>query len=117
MEHNATDFTISTYPVPQYSGWVRPPSIGVRVTHISGEYAECSSERSQHANRAKAFGMLIDILDAEDYVKAPTRTPNMVLVDRGALAIIIQALRRDAAEGRLVRGEMADIIEKSARCA
>jgi hypothetical protein len=33
-----------------------------------------------------------------------------VLVDRGALNMVINALRRDAEEGRQVRGEMADML-------
>lgn len=33
-----------------------------------------------------------------------------VLVDRGALNMVINALRRDAEEGRQVRGEMADLL-------
>lgn len=37
-----------------------------------------------------------------------------VLVDRGALQMVINALRRDAEEGKAVRGEMADTLEESA---
>lgn len=36
---------------------------------------------------------------------------NTVAVDRGALKMVINALRRDAEEGRAVRGEMADALE------
>lgn len=37
----------------------------------------------------------------------------MVLVDRGLLSIVINALRRDAEEGRQVRGEMADLLSEA----
>jgi hypothetical protein len=33
------------------------------------------------------------------------------LVDKGALQMVINALRRDAAEGKVARGEMADALE------
>jgi hypothetical protein len=33
-----------------------------------------------------------------------------VSVDRGALAMVINALRRDAEDGKVVRGEMADAL-------
>jgi hypothetical protein len=35
---------------------------------------------------------------------------NVVMVDRGALQMVIQALRRDAAQGQVIRGEMADAL-------
>lgn len=34
-------------------------------------------------------------------------------VDAGALQMVINALRRDAADGKLVRGEMADELERT----
>lgn len=36
-----------------------------------------------------------------------------VSVDAGALQMVINALRRDATEGKLVRGEMADELERT----
>lgn len=36
-----------------------------------------------------------------------------VSVDSGALQMVINALRRDATEGKLVRGEMADELERT----
>lgn len=43
--------------------------------------------------------------------KEPQGVPDgMVLVDRGALKMVINALRRDAEEGRQARGEMADML-------
>lgn len=37
----------------------------------------------------------------------------LVLVDRGALQAVINMLRRDAEEGRSVRGEMADELTET----
>ena len=36
-----------------------------------------------------------------------------VLVSRGALAMVLNALDRDAAEGRVIRGEMAQELRES----
>ena len=36
-----------------------------------------------------------------------------VLVSKAALALALNALRRDSAEGKVVRGEIAEEIEKS----
>jgi len=38
---------------------------------------------------------------------------NGVLVNKGALNVVLNALRRDAAEGRLVRAEMAEELLKA----
>ena len=38
---------------------------------------------------------------------------DMVLIDKGAVTMALNALRRDAAAGKEVRGEMADEIEKA----
>lgn len=44
----------------------------------------------------------------------PAQVPDeMVLVDRKALNMAINALRRDAEDGRQVRGEMADLLSAS----
>ena len=39
----------------------------------------------------------------------------MVLIDQGLLSLALQALRRDAAEGKTIRGEIADELEQSCR--
>ncbi|MCM2310304.1 MAG: hypothetical protein NDI84_02775 [Steroidobacteraceae bacterium] len=39
----------------------------------------------------------------------------MVLIDQAILALALQALRRDAAEGKTIRGEIADELEQSCR--
>jgi hypothetical protein len=49
----------------------------------------------------------------EAFAKAYAQTQgqsNAVLVDRGALTMVIQALRRDALQGKVIRGEMADAL-------
>jgi len=47
-------------------------------------------------------------------VVAPPVPEDCVMVDRGALHMVINALRRDAKDGRLARGEMADMLEGAA---
>lgn len=70
---NPLDFSTSTY-ILSHSGFGYP-EIGVRVTHTpSGVYAESSSERSQHANKAKALEEL------EEYVlKMETKSVQKML--------------------------------------
>jgi hypothetical protein len=57
--------------------------------------------------------------DIEDYALEAVRLnaqavpEGMVLVNRGALNIVINALRRDAEEGRQVRGEMVDLLSEA----
>jgi hypothetical protein len=46
-----------------------------------------------------------DIIEEAEYVRVDARH---VLVERGALQAVVNMLRRDEAEGRAVRGEMAD---------
>lgn len=40
---------------------------------------------------------------------------DFVLIERGLLQTAINMLRRDAAQGRVVRGELADEIERNVR--
>lgn len=50
-------------------------------------------------------------------VQAPVSRESLVLVGAGALQMVVNALRRDAEEGKLVRGEMADALLASMHAA
>lgn len=56
---------------------------------------------------------LVKQLEKLEQVPAKKYKEPKVAVSQGALAMVINALRRDAAEGKAVRGEMADLIELS----
>lgn len=50
------DFRIDTYSPQGQSGWFAHHCNGVKVTHLpTGLCSECHTERSQHANKAKAW--------------------------------------------------------------
>jgi hypothetical protein len=56
------------------------------------------------------------LLISREAVRLNATVPEgMVLVNRGALNLVINALRRDAEEGRQVRGEMADLLSEAPR--
>lgn len=65
---NPADIQVDTFNTG--SGWF-PKYNGVRVTHKpTGLYVQCDTERSQHANRWRAVGELINCLNNEsDYTK------------------------------------------------
>lgn len=63
----------------------------------------------QHAMQAKMHAQAVEQLAA-----AQQGARNRVLVDAGALQMVVNALRRDALEGRPSRGEMADELLSSA---
>ena len=64
-QYDPQNFTISTYHPTGNSGWINRAAYAVRVTHApTGLSACCETERSQHANKAKAFTQLIDMLQA-----------------------------------------------------
>jgi hypothetical protein len=51
--------------------------------------------------------------EPDSSTEIPTKLRNMVMVDSGALSMVLNALRRDAEEGKTVRGEMADALEST----
>lgn len=56
------------------------------------------------------------VTDAGSTASATTRMHGgMILVNAGALQMVINALRRDAEEGKVVRGEMADELLATVR--
>jgi len=63
----------------------------------TGNYEE-SAEAVTHWNRRAALAA------------QPGAAGDVVMVDRAALHMVVNALRRDAEEGRYVRGEMADML-------
>ena len=68
MEINPQDIQVDTFNTG--SGWI-PKFNGVSILHIpTGIRAECDTERSQWANKTKAFEKLISTLNNEsDYTK------------------------------------------------
>ena len=60
-----TEFTSSTYDPPGLSNWLVGHDKGVRVTHRSGLFEQCHSERGYHANEALAMSRLKDRLAAQ----------------------------------------------------
>ena len=67
------EFSVSIYAAPNQSAWFRHTYTGVRVTHKSGAFEECSTERSQHANRTIAFEKLQLRLAALNQTKGQTK--------------------------------------------
>lgn len=73
MELDYNDLVISTYRTG--SGWF-PKDNGVTITHIPTEISvSCHSERSQHANRAKAMEQLNELY--KEVYKALLNKANM----------------------------------------
>lgn len=75
MELKPEDIVVSTYS--SGSRWI-PYDNGVKITHIpSGISASCHTERSQHANKAKAYDQLVNTLkvtvNAIQAVKTPAK--------------------------------------------
>lgn len=55
------------------------------------------------------------LVQENEQLRARLPRSGVVVIDAGALNIAINALRRDAEEGRAVRGEMADLLVESAK--
>lgn len=55
------------------------------------------------------------LVQENEQLRAQQPSAGSVVIDAGALKIAINALRRDAEEGRAVRGEIADLLVESAR--
>jgi hypothetical protein len=72
-----------------------------------GVYYQCSAMDSARAAIARATAQA-NTTDVR--LNAQGVPDGMVLVNRGALNVVVNALRRDAEQGREVRGEMADML-------
>ena len=59
------EFTSSTYDPPGLSNWLIGHDKGVKVTHRSGLFAQCHSERGYRANEVLALSRLKDKLAAQ----------------------------------------------------
>lgn len=59
MDIDPKDLKIDSFRTPGPQSWISIPDFGIRITHLpTGIFVECSSERSQHRNKVKAFDML-----------------------------------------------------------
>jgi hypothetical protein len=85
--------------VRTFEKWVATGSPN-RFGAVSGEYRTIFTIDAT-AEQLEAF--------AKAY-QAAAHIDNVAMVDRGALMMVIQALRRDAAQGQVIRGEMADAL-------
>ena len=59
------EFTSNTYDPPGLSNWLIGHDKGVRVTHRSGLFEQCHSERGYRANEVLALSRLKDKLAAQ----------------------------------------------------
>ena len=102
MIFNAVDFTTSTYPANS-NGWGLSKT-GVRITHIpTGIYVDCASERSQHANRNKAFEDIKVLLAEPVQLDLFIEDPNKVYVDKRSFYILLEIVEALGQHDYLVR--------------
>ena len=75
---------------------------------------ECGAITYTHRSNPHEAAVSFGPMAWEKFVEASARQlaeqPGFVMVERGALHMVVNALRRDAEEGRSVRGEMADML-------
>lgn len=64
-ELDPADIQVSTYTPPGSGGFFTRHDSGVRILHVpSGMMEDCHEERSQHANKARAFARLVARLNS-----------------------------------------------------
>lgn len=80
------DFRIDTYRGGEVSPSCNTTDNGVRVTHVATGYsAQCSSERSQHKNRALALSEVFAKLNAVRWRPAPVEPCDLNPLPHGQL--------------------------------
>jgi hypothetical protein len=97
-------------------GFCHHPKTGERGATVDKELIEQLAK--EHGKKFRLFGCDQPVYqftesNLEAFAKAyqaAAPIDNVVMVDRGALQMVIQALRRDAAQGQVIRGEMADAL-------
>ena len=109
--HDKLKEALSTKPAPQpeistkHGPWVES------TLHEGETYCKRCLTRSIFAGDRECDPHIVEAPAAPQ--PAQGVPDGMVLVDRGVLNMVINALRRDAEEGRQVRGEMADLLSEA----
>ena len=99
------EFDFSTYKVAGESPWLKHTSIGAKVTHSSGIFEECHSQRSQWANEEIAFYKLKARLEEAKDINALAKVYSSMYASPHHITFTLEGLKNLIAEVQKAKNE------------